>query len=267
MDYRAKAREFVNEGFCHISVAEERITEAHECFTKIFSGLVPTEVAQGIRKGEKDPDLGLIKKTKDLGGDEKWFFHVASDMRQWLDMTATRALEAYREELRLLAHFKRHSRDCLTVLASEIEVELALQSGNLTGAIRSCSHKSTLYSVNTLRGLWYQSSPEQTGAKPHIDRNLITGHLGDQGGVLEACVDGVWQSVSPPVGQMLVFSGAKMLWLTNGRISPLKHRSTTVSGEDRRAMVFFSQADIGYYPHTAPEIVDEFYRLNPNIKK
>lgn len=266
MNYKRAAQQFVYEGFCHIPIYVGRVEEAQQAFKNLFSSLVPNEDAHGTRKGERDPDVGLIRKTKSLGGDDKWFFHVAADMKMWLSRHALTEFEKHREDLKVLSYFKRLARDEMMKISSSIENELDLASGTLSRSIMACSHNNMRYSVNTLRGLFYETGPEQTGAKPHIDRNLLTGHLGDEGGELQVMIDGNWQSVSPAPGQMLVFAGAKMLWLTEGRIPPLLHRSITHEGEDRRAMVFFSQADIGFYPHTAQEIVGEFYERNPEIQ-
>lgn len=269
MNYRAAAREFVHEGYCHLNVDAGRVSEANECFGRLFSGLIPNEELNGTRNGETEVDVGLIRKTKakNGAGDDKWYFHVSTDMRIWLSPAVSRQLEEFRPELKSLLYFKRDMRDTLLYLTDEVEIELGLQTGTLSGAIRHSSHNQMRYSVNTLRGLFYQAQPGQTGATPHIDRDLITGHLGDEGGELEVLIGDDYVPVSPPPGKMLVFAGAKMLWLTNGVIAPLRHRSTVVAGKDRRAMVFFSQADIGYYPDGAQPIVDEFYRRHPELAK
>lgn len=264
--YEAPAKMLINEGFCHVPVDAERVAEANENFAALFRFYIPETGLCGTRLGEISTDVGLIQKTKAEGGDDKWYFHVANDMYSWLPKTAQQAFEVNSHTLKNLSQFKLYLQGIIAEFSTALQQELGIMSSCFRTAIDHCGINSVPYSVNTLRGLFYENGPEQTGAKEHSDRAFLSGHCGDLGGELQAHIENSgWQRISPEIGHMLIFPGAKALWMTAGQIKPLKHRSVTVPGEDRRALVAFMQADVGYTGDTAEKYISTFNQRYPHL--
>jgi len=124
------------------------------------------------------------------------------------------------------------------------------------------SRKQQPYATTTLRNLWYPPVVGQKGAKPHLDRGLLTIHLGDEGGHLLALSDAhdtAGSPVSPPRGKALVFWGVKVLWGTHGRFAPLWHSSVTELGQERFALVQFNHMAIPEYHVRDAETAYDYY--------
>jgi hypothetical protein len=125
----------------------------------------------------------------------------------------------------------------------------------------SCT-EAVPYGTTVLRSLYYPAGDQQVGAVPHLDRGFITAHLGDVGGQLLAYSgkDGAGEVVvSPKPGEMLLFWGVKILWVSGGKIQPLWHGSTVHA--DRFAQVLFGHVPIAEYQVKNALVANEdFYR-------
>jgi len=127
-------------------------------------------------------------------------------------------------------------------LAGALDDQYGQFAGGLLNNILWCNIASYPFAVPTLRGLFYPPTPDQTGAKIHVDRNAFSIHLGDQGGsLITEDESGKRCDISPPRGMAAVFFGSKAHVLTRGQIKPLAHGSEVKAGESRRAWVQFIQ--------------------------
>lgn len=210
------------------------------------------------RPGEQEHDLGLIQRT---GGayDVKWFFHQDASLLNELNrhkLLTDSQDHGFLTDNRRLMHNINHVGQQLTRALDK------LYNLGCSGSYAECCLSSMPYSTTTLRSLFYEGVPGQTGAQAHIDRSFLTIHLGDEGGNLQMLIDGQWQNISPPAGYAVAFFGVKALWVTHGRILPLKHRSVTIPGQDRFAFVHFGHVPLKYHRvRKASDSLVDFYSL------
>ncbi|MCA9354636.1 MAG: hypothetical protein KC877_03905 [Candidatus Kaiserbacteria bacterium] len=218
--------------------------------------------------GESEADVGLVVRN---GGnhDRKWFFHSNPALNAAIKLDK---IKPQPDDYRFLV-----LHDSLRSYAAGLGAQIMDALDELYGlgaaaSYRACLQQTMPYSTATLRSLYYPSGVEQTGAKVHVDRSLLTIHFGDEGGQLLACKgpgDTVHQAVSPPPGFALVFFGVKILWVSRGEKQPLWHLSTTQSGQDRLAHVHFGHVDILDYlvPDAKNAYCDFFARFQEIVQE
>jgi len=215
-----------------------------------------------VRDGEEERDIFLVHRDGSGNKDLKYFLHISHDVDEYISRNCVlaKALESQCRNMALLK--KLHADLQHFVLQILWEVDNGYEdifALNLADAFLDSVRKSSPYGVTTLRGLWYPNQVGQSGARGHFDRDLLTAHLGDSGGQLNAfrTLDGgLVKPVSPEQGEILLFWGIKALWASNGKVMPLKHGSTIIPGQDRRALVQFNHVEVGRKIVTAE---DSFY--------
>lgn len=229
---------------------------------------IDSDQVDAVRDGFK----GFIERRNVLGDDTRWALQRPGedeiDRGLW-------AREGNGKDIKSVFHF---DRDLVTDLCVQNRVmytedisyfrataklykELCVQAGRVLQAFDGLhetrmytpfllSRNQQPYATTTLRSLWYPPVVGQKGAKPHIDRGLLTIHLGDEGGHLLALTnkdDSNGEPVSPVRGKALVFWGVKVLWATDGKFRPLWHSSVTDPGQERFALVQFNHIAIPGY--------------------
>lgn len=215
------------------------------------------------RRGEQEPDLGHIIRTGENGGDRKHFFHLAHDMCFYMNAYEKQRFRCYEREYLLLDTFRSYLNSIALGVVKALDVEFGhIFERSLEEDVRRSMLFSRQYATTTLRSLWYPPEPDQRGAAIHIDRSLLTIHVGDRGGKLLAYSNDLGSDpvvITPPVGMAVMFFGVKALYLSRGAVSPLWHGSLTELGQERYAMVQFVQTDIGFDVSNARDALDAFY--------
>lgn len=209
------------------------------------------------RDGEEEFDLGLVQRQ---GGkyDVKSFFHHDSHLEQQLAKQQMPTDPADATFLQHNARLLHHVSQCGRHLTAALDELYTLHCHR---PYERCLQHLQPYSVTTLRSLYYPDGPTQTGAKAHIDRSFLTIHLGDQGGKLQALQDdGTWMDISPAAGFAVAFFGVKVLWQTNGKKTPLRHRSVTFPGQDRFAFVHFGHVPTSGYQVTDAQLAQQYWQ-------
>lgn len=199
------------------------------------------------RLGEEtdNPDVGLEKfdgsevdPISGLPKDCKSRFHDDCTLRERVSQTSLRLSQEDHFFLEQTEYFREINNAFSYKQAATLD---DLQGLHCANEVHLCQQHSTPFATTTQRGLYYSAQQVAGGAQAHIDRSFLSNHSGDQGGKLEAFIDGNWECISPPEGQAVVFLGVKALWVTHGEKQPLLHRSTTTVGEERTATVHFGQ--------------------------
>jgi len=215
------------------------------------------------RRGEPEADLGIIFRSGDGGGDYKYFFHLAHDLCAFMSPRQKALFAEFKPQLAVLDNLLKHLNDVAFQVARQLDLKCGhLFNKALLPIVKFSAKNSTPYATTTLRSLWYPPAQSQAGACPHIDRNLFSIHVGDEGGMLQAYANEQSEVASPiciPEAHAAVFFGVKAVYLSNGVVQPLWHGSTVEEGKDRLAMVHFVQADIGFEVPKAVEAYRAFY--------
>lgn len=266
-DLSASVRSLIESGHAFIKIDDVLVKEAVFAWKQLQSELLRwPEGFPVIRHGEPEPDLGLIVRPPKEGSDYKYFLHVAHDLYLWMTEEMKLELLGYKQHFIALDRLRNHLNEVALQIGKCLDEEWSeLFSQELSANIRSCAKESRPYATTTLRSLWYPSAPFQSGARIHIDRNLLSLHLGDEGGALfgyeNEAGDGK-VSITPPPGYATVFLGVKALYLSQGRLKPFWHGSTVDEGGSRLAMVQFVQADIGFEISDAKKAYRDFYKVS-----
>jgi isopenicillin N synthase-like dioxygenase len=215
------------------------------------------------RRGEREPDLGLIFRPGKGEGDYKYFLHTAHDLCLYMSQFQKKLFSEYEQQFLALDALRRHLDDVALQLTRQLDTRYGQYFCKpLSPSVQMCAKNSKPYATTTLRSLWYPAAETQEGAMLHIDRDVLTIHVGDEGGSLIACdnQNGDNQhTLSPPESHAVVFFGVKVLYLSDGKIQPLWHGSTVEEGNDRLAMVQFVQADVGFEVENAKQVYRDFY--------
>lgn len=244
----ADTQKLWEQGYTYIDVDESLVDSVKRGF-KTFVGLREKRddyVNWGLtRSGEGEIDRGLWARE---GGskDIKSVFHF--DPALEVDLQDHNVL--FTDPDRAFFVVANNLYHKLFMSASELLAECDAQYGTDMQMPFLDSASSTPYATTILRNLWYPAVAGQKGAKPHLDRGLLTMHLGDEGGHLLALTDKNdpnGERVSPPPGKALVFWGVKALWATQGRIGPLWHSSVTEADQERFALVQFNHIALPDY--------------------
>lgn len=255
------AKELVHQGWTHYKVDQSLIDDANaevQCIINTFKTF-PAEERELVRPGEKEADIGLIRKHGKNGSDDKFFFHYSCDFFQ----SGSRLRSFPTPALSRLYDCNRRAAVTITSHLSDSYPELF--SPGLSDSLWQGATQSIAYGTSALRGLYYPQTvgaPKVQGAQKHVDRGFVTQHQGDAGGELIAFgdeLDEVGSPVSPGKGETLVFFGVKVLYVTGGKIKPLWHGSRTKLGVDRRALVQFEHVDVGFAVTNAAEAYRQFY--------
>lgn len=217
-------------------------------------GHLPKEEREFSRPGETVPDLGVIRKDGTGGTDNKYFVHYATDFGNGREPLRQEPLLAVRQ-------LYRENLNAALQMATALERYNPELFRGLRDRMWTCL--PVPFGTTILRGLYYPAvAGEKQGAQKHVDRSLLTQHMGDKGGHLLGYTD-EHDSIGTPlnlsVGEVLVFFGVKILYVTNGRVSPLWHGSETAPGEDRQAIVNFAHADVGVEVEHAKRAYDAFW--------
>lgn len=198
---------------------------------------LPAEERSFTRRGEPEPDLGLIAKD---GQDKKLYLHYAPDLQ------SLRAGGLRAEPMGLLAHLWENN------LTDALEIARRLQKAYpdhfpflLTSQIEKANRTFSPGFTATLRALQYLEG----GAGRHPDRGFIAQHMGGLGGDLvfyDSPEDTTGTVVQVPEGQVLVFFGVGAMRVTRGFVHSVWHGSSVrESGVKRTALVQFTHAPFG----------------------
>lgn len=250
-DRKQSVAELLETGMCYVPIDEQLVADATDVFNELIDQMLVSEAHTKFaihRIGEDEPDLGLIYRSRQEGKDHKFFFHLAHDIELYLRAGQSELYHSYQQQLQSIWQLYKYLNLLSFELAGTVDdIEPGLFPGGLLNNILWCNMVSQPYAVPTLRGLFYPVAADQTGAKVHVDRNVFSIHLGDQGGSLIALDEkGEKKNITPPAGTAAVFFGAKAAVLTAGRIRPLAHGSDMATGQSRKAWVQFIQADVDF---------------------
>jgi hypothetical protein len=257
-------RHLIESGYMFIPIDTSLVDAAVSAWKRLILDMRDlTEGFPVVRTGEPEPDLGLVVRPPDTGGDYKYFFHLAHDFCFYMTPMQKKEFGQYLAEFTALDTLRKHLNDVAFKIGNHLDTEYQhVFTERLLPNLRSCTRFSRPYATTTLRTLWYPPAPNQVGASIHIDRNLFSIHVGDEGGTLFAYDTELGanpRSILPSPGYAVVFFGVKALYLSDGRVQPLWHGSTIEGGVDRLAMVQFMQADIGMETPRAKEAFHAFY--------
>ena len=200
--------------------------------------------------GLLDPDDGYLTRTGLAGKDEKHIFHYR----------LTLALRLREQGVKLLPSEDAFLWDCYQEFRMHWEVilEIAHALDRISGfrflfadklhATFGTGQMPCLTSRPVLRLVYYPpQQKEQVGAM-HIDKSLLTLHVGGEGGNLIArSPDKQEIEISPKEGEAVVFFGAKASMLGQKydiRLRPLVHGARTSLGAERLGIVSFWHAPI-----------------------
>lgn len=232
-----------------VPFSQTLIDDATGAYQELMRAFAPYgEKAQLIRSGELEPDLGFISRRGEAGKDHKDFFHFAHDLPLHLKGELDELEWQMKPQLEVMSRLYGELNQLSFQVAHELDERFGKYfSCSLEKEVRLSAKVSRPYSTTTLRGLYYPPIVGQRGAKTHIDRSLFTMHCGDEGGHLYARNHENGKrivSISPGKGQVVIFSGVKMWFLSRRKLKPLWHYSDTFSGQSRLALVLFVQADV-----------------------
>ena len=250
----AAAQEMVRDGYAYVPFDSYLVEHAQQAYHILLRSVSAHGTPWSItRSNETEPELGFISKSG-VGADDKTFFHFAFDLVTHLkkcDIPITKQQEVCLESIDRLYH-------ALKMLARQVAaifLEKSFEVDVLT--LITESFKSGIVSgTSTLRFLEYPDVVTQLGAREHYDKSFLTIHLGDSGGDLLGYIESEWVNVSPPPGYALLFFGVKAMAASRGKILPLRHKSTTIPGKARQAVVMFVHADVGLTVRSAQETYD-----------
>lgn len=242
------AYDLASEGFAYIDIDAEKVDAVRDGFKRFIErrNMLGDDAQWALmRSGEDEIDRGLWSRE---GGEKdiKSVLHFDQDLAQ--DLRARNAA-FHKDDARYLevaALLYEHLYEQAGAVLQSFDRLFGTAMYN--PFLGSCNQQP--YATTALRNLWYPPVAGQKGAKPHLDRGLLTIHLGDEGGHLLALSDkddAAGSPVSPPRGKALVFWGVKVLWGTHGRYAPLWHSSITEPGQERFALVQFHHMEIPGY--------------------
>lgn len=245
------ATALVHEGFVIVpphlhNIPVQLIEDAGEANFELIKVLMSLDCqTRFFRPGEAEAEVGLVPPR--AGKDIKYFLHTAHDFMSFVRSVRTLqcALTPHRLKidglLGLYDELNFLNQRLLNRVCDLVPVWHG-RNAEVVGSYTDSCQRSIPDGTTTLRGLWYKAEDKHEGAQGHIDRSLLTDHLGDIGGTLyghRVMGDNQSFTVSPPSGHILVFWGIKAPILTNGFLKPLWHSARSYPGEDRRAHVLF----------------------------
>jgi 2OG-Fe(II) oxygenase superfamily len=254
-DIATAVTDLLKDGYAYIPVDALAVANAQKAAQRLLRSIGSDESWSITRRGEDEPDLGVISKSKQQGYDEKSYFHFAVDLPILAPRNITKQQRACLMLIERVYHaLKMESSNIISELVRR--EELPIEQLDILGSFRL----QRPYSTSVLRFLNYPDTPQQTGAKDHFDKSFLTLHLGDDGGELYVQdTTGAWVLASPPQGMALVFFGVKALYASDGALKPLRHRSTTEPGKVRTAAVLFVHTNLDIEVKDAQRAYDEFY--------
>lgn len=247
------ASALVHEGFVIVpphlhNISVTLIEEASDASFELIKFMAELQCqTRFYRKGETDPDVGLVHRTPEEGKDIKYFLHVAHDFMSFVGTCPSLkvALTPFGQEIKALMDLYcdlNFLNQSLLARMCDLVPTWQGKQAEVVGAYADSCTTSIPDGTTTLRGLWYKAKEKHKGARGHYDRGLLTNHLGDFGGTLfghrEKSTGGAFV-VSPPRGHILVFLGIKAPILTEGFLKPMWHSASSNPKEDRRALVLF----------------------------
>lgn len=261
VNYEKVADDLVENSYAFVPIDTVLVNNAMGATQKLLRTLGDVKRWALTRDGEHEADVGHITKRYKDGYDEKTYFHFALDLPLLLDNAGVRESAQQKACLQIIEQLHMGLRSIALNIVTALQVpERELLSFATDGLMRNTFRLHEPYNTSVLRYLEYPDINHQTGAREHYDKSLLSIHLGDDGGELYAFDrSGEWVAISPPPGMAVVFFGVKILYATDGKLLPLKHKSTTVPGRMRTAMVMFAHADVEHQVTDSQKSHDEFY--------
>jgi hypothetical protein len=260
VNYAKAVENLLRDGYAFVPVDAVAVANAMSATRMLMATIGENQRWMLTRLGEHEADVGLIRKSKVDGYDEKSYFHFARDLPILLEYAGVSESAKQSACLETVERLQLALRDLALGVVVELQKRNMLCQSTY-GLTYSTFRASEPYNTSVLRYLQYPDVKNQTGAKDHYDKGLLSIHLGDDGGELLARDKaGNWVAVSPPSGMALVFFGVKILSASNGELLPLRHQSTTLAGKVRTAMVLFAHADVGHQVVNAEESFHAFYK-------
>ena len=259
--YSQATDDLLRDGYTFVPINAVSVINAMGATRMLMASIADDERWTLTRSGEEEPDVGFIRKSKSDGYDEKAYFHFARDLP--LLIRSAGVIESLQQKacLRTVERLHLELRDLALAMADALGHRGLIDSSVSPGMLQTF-RLTDPYNTSVLRYLQYPDTQNQTGAKDHYDKGFFSIHLGDDGGELYALDrSGSWIGVSPPPGMALVFFGVKAMYASGGRLLPLRHKSVTVPGKVRTAMVMFAHTDIGHQVVSAQDSHDEFLKL------
>jgi len=256
-NYTSIAQDLHQKGHAYAPINNEIVTHAHEsqkAFITLRQEKNDFKKWRLTRKGENEIDRGIQKFS---GGrkDIKFVSHFDPCLKEDLKKQGdplTKVDDDYFASAQILY-------DMLTTQVASVLIayDKLYKTNMLSAYLHTIDYASLPYATTVLRGLGYPPVVNQSGAKGHIDRSLITTCLPGEGGSLLGALPehpGEMVEISPKPGYMLLFWGVKVLWVTKGQVKPLWHSSETTPGEPRWTMAMFHHIFIdGYEVRDAKE--------------
>ncbi len=258
--YSQATDDLLSNGYAFVPVDAVTVSNAMGATRMLMDSIGEDDRWTLTRSGELEPDVGFIRKSKSDGFDEKAYFHFARDLPLLLEFAGVRESVQQKACLQMVELLHRELRDLALAMIDELERRSLVEPDSNNSMLKTF-RLTDPYNTSVLRYLQYPDTKNQTGAKDHYDKGFFSIHLGDDGGRLYALDQSDrWIGVSPPPGMALVFFGVKALYASNGTLLPLRHKSVTVPGKVRTAMVMFAHADVGHQVVSAQDSHDEFYK-------
>ncbi|MFT5036900.1 MAG: hypothetical protein ACI9VM_000468 [Candidatus Azotimanducaceae bacterium] len=249
------AKQLIEEGRVIKKVSAEeieltnKVKKGYRDFLERHNTLESRALWQLNRAGEQKPDSGLIRKkganptdtNKGRSHEDKWSFHYGFFLRKLLNLNSV-ALES--DDLIFLDNNQAlfdHSKMDILELARAVD-ESHRYPVSLSEPIRQCYENPEPYSAAINRSLHYPSQEQTQRARTHVDRSIITRHMGDKGGYLymtDSEESNDLHNISPKQDEVLLFWGVKAYVLTKGDIKPMWHGSKAAEGEVRESIIHF----------------------------
>lgn len=262
VDYERAAHDLIENGYAFVPIDTVLVNNGMGATRKLLGTISDNKRWTLTRDGEHEADVGHITKRYTEGYDEKTYFHFALDLPLLLDNAGVRESAQQKACLQIVEQLHMGLRSIALNIVTALQApEHKLLCLATDGLMRNTFRLNEPYNTSVLRYLEYPDVNHQTGAREHYDKSLLSIHLGDKGGELYALDrSDEWVAISPPPGMAVVFFGVKILYATKGKLLPLKHKSTTVPGRMRTAMVMFTHADVGHQVIDSQKSYDDFYR-------